>query len=598
VALGFCALVVWDGSVLRASFQEIQEGGALRTDPVCGMSVGPGIEATWAGRTYWFCSTECLEHFHQARGAPIGGDIAFQAPPAELAAGDTVAAVHTMLGIPDPVYFGSIGVVLLLSFWLLEWGPGRRRPRGDAALLRIDLTRSARVRSLLRHPWTRPLARGPVLGLFALIVVAGLFGDQDARRNIAPALTWTVWWGGLVILILYAGKAWCYVCPWDTVAGWAQELRRLLARERPAGRRWPRALRNVWPATILFVLLTWVEIGLGVTLRPRATALLALLIVALAVVSALLFDRRPFCRHACLIGRISGLYALFAPVEVRASRPETCLACESSSCLRGSRSGAPCPTALHLARLDQNTYCTACLECLKTCEQENVSLNLRPWGEDLAHPRRARADEAYLSLLMLSLTAFHGLTMTGAWARWMSGLERSLGCGSIVAFTLGMLGLTCAPVLVYALLVVVSRWATGGTSVGYREYFIRYAYSLLPLALFYHLAHNCEHLLMEGARVVSLLSDPLGLGWNLLGTAGWSLPPLLRLSSVWGLQVSLVLIGHVYGLWVAGKTARALFGDHRKAIWSQVPMLAAMVLFSVASLWLLRQPMEMRTSAM
>ena len=31
---------------------------------------------------------------------------------------------------------------------------------------------------------------------------------------------------------------------------------------------------------------------------------------------------------------------------------------------------------------------------------------------------------------------------------------------------------------------------------------------------------------------------------------------------------------------------------------SQLPMLIAMILFSVMSLWLLKQPMEMRTSAM
>jgi hypothetical protein len=403
-----------------------------------------------------------------------------------------------------------------------------------------------------------------------------------------------------VILILYAGKAWCYVCPWDALAGWAASARRLFAGGAGAagGARWPRALRNVWPATALFVLLTWVEIGFGVTLRPFATALLALAILGLAAGCALIFERRSFCRYACLVGRISGLYALFASVEVRAADRERCRSCETSSCYRGSERGQPCPTFEHLARLEQNTYCIACLECARTCERGNVALNLRPWGEDLIQHHAPRADEAYLALVMLALTAFHGLTMTGAWGRLLDGLWRGLGVGGLAGFTLGMAGLLAGPVAIYALLVALSRRLSGRPEIGYREYFIRYAYALLPIALFYHLAHNAEHLLLEGPKLIAVISDPLGRGWNLLGTAGWSVPPLLKLSTLWGLQVCLVLVGHVYSLWIARRAAGALFTDGKAALRSQLPMLAAMVLFSVLSLWLLRQPMEMRTSAM
>ena len=44
--------------------------------------------------------------------------------------------------------------------------------------------------------------------------------------------------------------------------------------------------------------------------------------------------------------------------------------------------------------------------------------------------------------------------------------------------------------------------------------------------------------------------------------------------------------------------AGGLFSDTRAAFRSQLPMLAAMILFSVMSLWLLRQPMAMRMSWM
>ncbi len=117
-------------------------------------------------------------------------------------------------------------------------------------------------------------------------------------------------------------------------------------------------------------------------------------------------------------------------------------------------------------------------------------------------------------------------------------------------------------------------------------------------ALFYHLAHNSEHLLMEGQKLVALASDPFGWEWNLFGTAHWNLEPLVDLPTLWILQVGFVAIGHVFSLWTARRMASALFPSARAAFASQVPMLAAMVLFSVMSLWLLKQPMEMRTSAM
>lgn len=102
----------------------------------------------------------------------------------------------------------------------------------------------------------------------------------------------------------------------------------------------------------------------------------------------------------------------------------------------------------------------------------------------------------------------------------------------------------------------------------------------------------------ERPKVVTLASDPFGWRWNLFGTLNWNVPPLVSLDVLWILQILLVLVGHVYRLWIAGRTSTHVFGDRKKAFLSQVPLLLGMILFSVFSLWLLKQPMEMRTSAM
>ena len=248
--------------------------------------------------------------------------------------------------------------------------------------------------------------------------------------------------------------------------------------------------------------------------------------------------------------------------------------------------------------MEQSTNCITCLECVKSCEKENVSLSLRPWGEDLRRVFLPKSDEAALALVLVALTGFHGFTMTPHWTTLLERIQDTLSIGDGISFTLGMAGLTALPIAVYALLVAVS-WRLGcQPAFGYKRYFVRYAYSLLPIALFYHLAHNSEHLLMESQKIVPLVSDPLGRGWDLFGTAQSEPAPLVSLTTLWGIQVALVLIGHLYSLAFGRRVAHDIFPNKQVRLKTQLPILAAMVLFSIASLWLLKQPMQMRVSAM
>jgi len=374
------------------------------------------------------------------------------------------------------------------------------------------------VRRALRSRPFRFACQAVLAGLFLLILAAGLFGDQNPGLNVAPILTWTIWWGGLVVLIMFAGKAWCYVCPWDALAGWMEKLRLWKKTDQGLGLNlpWPPALRNILLATVLFVGLTWVELGFGVTMNPKATAYLGLAMLLLAIVSVFLFERKSFCRYGCLVGRVSGLYALFAGIEVRSRDKAVCRRCGGKECMRGSHTAYGCPTFVYPGGLEANTYCIQCGECLQACPHENLTVNLRPWGSDLATTSRPRTDEAYLALLMLSITAFHGLTMTPLWNAMTSYLTQTLAVARLIAFSAGMAAIMLAPILVYAGLVYVS-YRLGKNArpdlageYGYGDYFIRYAYALLPIALFYHLAHNLEHLLMEGPKVIPMLSDPFG----------------------------------------------------------------------------------------
>ncbi len=625
--------------------------GSVHIDPVCRMEVAAawGFEAKHLGQSYFFCTQECRERFAASPASFLGdrcvvcnelNDPAtavtatymgntwrlccedhrrqFKADPAAF-------FMHTMWGIPSWMYYLSIAAVLVVSFGVFERRgaapplPTRIHPEGlvqlqlsmkessSKATDRIDLLKNGLFRFLVTSRALRFAVQAIFVTLFFLVIAAGLFGNQNPALNIAPILTWTVWWGGLVILIMFAGKAWCWVCPWDAVAGWMEKLRFWKKNDEglSLNLKWPKPLRNILIATVLFVGLTWIELGFGVTMRPAITAYLAIAMLLMAIVSAFLFEKKSFCRYACIVGRVSGLYAMFSGVEVRSKDHSVCRGCSGKECVKGSETAYGCPTFLFPGYLTSNTYCIQCMECVQTCPEDNLAVNLRPWGADLISQHRPRSDEAYLALLMLSITGFHGLTMTPNWARLTDWLNRSFSLGNLLAFSLGMTLLLLLPILVYAVLVKFSyilgspAAATSTTGrLSFHDYFVRYAYALLPIALFYHLAHNMEHLLMEGPKVMSLISDPFGWNWNVLGTAHWTIPPLVSLDVLWIVQVVLVLVGHVYSLWIAHHTSRQLFSDPVAARRSQIPMLVAMIAFSVFSLWLLKQPMEMRTSAM
>jgi hypothetical protein len=122
-----------------------------------------------------------------------------------------------------------------------------------------------------------------------------------------------------------------------------------------------------------------------------------------------------------------------------------------------------------------------------------------------------------------------------------------------------------------------------------------FALSLVPIALAYHVAHFFAFLLVQGQRIVSLASDPFGVGWDVLGTVGHAVDvTVVSASTVWGVSVAAIVIGHVVAVYAAHVYAMRLFGERRRALLSQLPMAALMICYTMASLWIVAQPIAGR----
>ncbi len=453
------------------------------------------------------------------------------------------------------------------------------------------------VRFLTASPWLLVTLKIIMVLLFLLVIAAGLFGTPIPERNIATVLTWNIWWAGLIISVFFLGSAWCAVCPWDSLATWLVR-RRLWQRAHPNNSlnlRVPRWLRSVWPALLMFIALTWLELGFGVTTSPYITALLSLLMIVMATVSLAMYEGKAFCRYFCPVGRTIGFYSQLAPVELRPIDPDICADCTTLECYHGSETVEPCPTHLVMGRLKQNTYCTSCGNCTQSCPVKNVAWRLRPPSQEAIQDARPHWDEAWFMLSLLALTGFHGVTMLPFFEEQLSRFALIIGdSGQLLwSFTILLLLSLLVPLLIYMAFVSSVRLLTQST-LEYKKLISGFAFIALPLAFAYHLAHNLNHLVRESNVFSSLLSNPFGRNAQPLSMMEKHMRHMDMLISqdlLFALQAGLMVFGFWISLKVIQHRGQALIP---KAGWRLIPIVIFSLIVTGYHLWLLSQPMIMR----
>jgi polyferredoxin len=137
------------------------------------------------------------------------------------------------------------------------------------------------------------------------------------------------------------------MCPVGAISEWTSRI------FKPR-RRFPSKLQNIWLANLFFVLLTWLDIQIGVVRNPMVTGSLLLGITAAAVGIGMLFQRRTFCRYLCPIGGLIGIYAMFSAVELRSKDSEVCRNHKRKDCYLGNKRGHGCPMFETIPRMDSN----------------------------------------------------------------------------------------------------------------------------------------------------------------------------------------------------------------------------------------------------
>jgi hypothetical protein len=372
---------------------------------------------------------------------------------------------------------------------------------------------------------------------FAVLIAAGFFGSRDPLSNPLPLTIWTLLWAGLVLVQGVLGDVWRWLNPW--YGPWRLAAGRLGLR---APMRLPAWLGR-WPAVVLFFAFAWFELVDPAPDDPARLATAAGLYWLTTFAAMLAFGYRPWCRQGEFLTLFLAMAARFAIVERKGRR--------LSLCLPGAKLFDSAP--------------------------------LSPSGT------------AFI-LLALSSVSFDGLAKTFFWLG-LNGVNPLDFPGRSALVDSSSVGLGATFVLLAAAFLAAVR--LGQHLAGDQAPLARAAgllvWSIVPIALAYHIAHYLTALLVDAQYALVALSDPFGRGWDLFGTAHLRVAAGIVAGAqsawwLWNLQAGAIIVGHVLAVLVAHGLAGRLHADSGRAVLGQVPLTALMVAYTVFGLWLLAAP--------
>ena len=477
--------------------------------------------------------------------------------------------------LPLPLWLYVTGAALVVAFSFVVIGLFVHRAPGAGSYPRVNLLRSSLGR-MLAHRAVLFSFKIISVSLFILLIFTGLLGNQHPLSNLTPTLVWVIWWVGLAYISALVGNIWALINPWMVLFEGAETLYRSI---HPKGKlsgylSYPEGL-GVWPGVFLFLIFSWVELVFPGSAKPANLAVMVLAYSVITWTGMFLFGTEQWLRHGEAFSLAFGLLARFSPTEVRVVGSE---ACESYD---------------HSCR-DRDGECINCYACFRRVKMNHREWNLRPYAVGLARNEAVSSSMMVFALLMLSTVTFDGFMATPAWAKIQSALYAFLpefGGKRIIAIQ--TLGLVSFPVLFIGIFLMfsIAMAAASGRRLSTKAFAQSFAFTLVPIAIGYHLAHYLAFLLIQGQRVISLASDPFGFGWNLIGTAGYRVNiGALGARFVWFSAVVAIVLGHIIAVYLAHVIALQKLKNRAPALRSQYPMLALMVSYTMISLWIIAQP--------
>lgn len=372
----------------------------------------------------------------------------------------------------------------------------------------MNLLKIKYLGGLFKARWFPIVPQLVMLTVFGLLVAGGIgvttdddnFAKVLRNTNLANLVVWSYWWPVIIIAAVLLGRVWCMVCP--------MELLTFLGSRIGLRRTVPRLFRSGWVITIFYTLILIVGVHtLALHRIPQRMALYLLMLLAVAVVFGLIYQKRAFCSYVCPVGHMLGLYALISPIEWRANNLLVCNACKTKDCVVKKNHyrivGRSCTSNLYPATIKENRDCLLCTQCLKACPYDNLRLSTRWPFADLFRDIKLISAQVGFILLLSGFVVYEVLSewpASKAILKWVPDhLIDALGItGSMTGFVSAIVMFIVFPVVLFLVVAVLAKIASGWEGA-YCEVAVKtFALLLLPTIAG---AHIIKSILKMASRI-------------------------------------------------------------------------------------------------
>lgn len=457
------------------------------------------------------------------------------------------ASAHALVGrqdlpIPEWLFGWAASLVLIVSFvgLTLAWRTPRLVDRGWHP-----------APSWLSKTLINPVVEGlcGTLGVLMLLftIYSGLHGTDAPDRNFSLTFVFVTFWLGMVGVSVLFGDVFRAFSPWRAIGRVAGAAFKLVAGQEAPRAAYPQWLGR-WPAAAGLVGFFWLELVWGQSgfatpgLTPSSVSTAIIVYSALTFAGMAVFGVQRWHRSGEIFGVYMEMFSRLSKFEVR----------DGVLGLRRFLSGLGDWVS----------------------ERGSVALVLISIGGTTYDGAQEGALKSPISNTFKFLYVDHGLGSSAALR---------------ITGTLFLVGTILFVSAIFWLGIRGMRTTGGGLTTA--ELGRKFGHAFVPIALAYLVAHYFSlFVFQEQAQFTYLLSDPLGDGSNVFGTASTQIDyGLIGATAVWYVQVAALVIGHVVALAVGHDRAIELYSDSRKAARSQYSMLALMVGFTSLGLYLLSQ---------
>lgn len=441
-------------------------------------------------------------------------------------------AFGTLYNLPVPFWLYLYGgaATIIISFFIIGFFLQDTKPIMNRKPQ--DLTKTFYGKLICSFP-LRYLLKGVSLFLFFLTIVSGFIGTDIAIFNFNMNFFWIFFMLGLTYLTIFLGNIWPILNPWKTLLEIAEALFHRPFTERLSYPTW----LSYSPALLFYLILIWLELISQTS--PFSLSLILSEYTLLTFLGVFFLGKQVWFQYADFFSVFFRLVGYISPFTYSKGR-----------------------------------------------------INLQLPFQELLKEKASHFSLLFFTIFMLSSTAYDGFRETKPAGEMFHGIQHVMNGLSFSQYEIILYFLTpLVFVLLYFTFIYLTKLVTH-TSYSVKELSLRFAFSLIPIAVVYNIAHYYTLILTEGQNMIRLISDPFGKKWDLFGTAHYPINlKIVDAGFTWHAQVGLIVFGHIVAVYVAHIISLYTFKNQKKAILSQIPMLILMVTYTIFGLWILSQPL-------